>query len=178
MHRRAYAQGYGLALAMDDFGIAATLRELEEELQDARAVGDKRMEKHLREEIARIKRESGAKDSTPVKTSPKNGANATPHPAKHEVARAEIAGKTGITGGPPMNKGSKVPSGKQPLILPKMNWPSSDAELGSKLPQNMSTKELEQELAFMQREGLANKPAYKPRFNAILAALAEKRRGM
>lgn len=94
-HRRAYAQGYGIALALDAKRAKDDIRTM---------IFGKKLNERM-------------------------GANAESHPAKHEVKRAEVAGKTGITGGPPTNKGSKVPAGKQPLILSKMSWPSSDAAL-------------------------------------------------
>lgn len=141
----AYAQGYGLALAMDLnlrrtlFGPTFKERVAEgkldqwgNEVQNKTDV-DKAELQRIRESGERLDfKSAGAVRRRPAKdqvTDPPGGANATAHGAKHEVARAELAGKTGVTGGPPTNKGSKVPTGKQPLIMPKMSWPSSDAEL-------------------------------------------------
>ena len=79
--RRAYAQGYGIALALDQV------------------------------------------------TDPPGGANAIKHGAEHEVKRAEIAGKTGLTGGPPTKKGTGNSSVKTGKLVPSSgtNWPSGDA---------------------------------------------------
>lgn len=136
----AYAQGYGLALALDakpDWNaaqpeIVRIMAAIKANPSDASLKRD--LERVLSPFAIRGAQRVGPGGGDDLRTmvfgkklNERMGANAAPHPAKHEVARAEVAGKTGITGGPPTNKGSKVPAGKQPLILPKMSWPSSDA---------------------------------------------------
>jgi len=59
----------------------------------------------------------------------KLGANASPHPAKHAEVRADIAAKTGMTGGPSTRKGTgegKVRNGR--MRMPSgIDWPSRDS---------------------------------------------------
>lgn len=56
------------------------------------------------------------------------GANSSPHPAKHAEKRADIAARTGVTGGPSTHKGTgegRVRGGK--MRMPSgIDWPSRD----------------------------------------------------